>query len=213
MNKLSSIKIRYKDGTYSEEIPIGILVENIKYNDEKSLKQVLGNLDYDKGTVEERLNNLDTVVLKTSTLYWLASDSPIEKPDISDKRWSLNPPTWSSTTYIWQKTIYIYSDGTKEETEPVCLTGRHGESAINVVISSSAGDVFLRRDIQTILTCNVYYGTKDYSDHVTSYHWIKKDKDGNVDESWSRMPGKSISITGDDVNTKAIFDCEVTLVI
>ena len=55
MDKLKSIKIKYQDGTYSDEIPIGVSVENVDYNDTKTLKQVL-NLDVTKGTVEERLN-------------------------------------------------------------------------------------------------------------------------------------------------------------
>ena len=153
------------------------------------------------------------VYIKSSETYWLVNDDPEAKPDVHDDAWSTDTPTWSSTTYVWQKTVDTYSDGTIKESDPICLTGYHGESTISVTVTSSAGDMFLRRDISTILTCNVYYGTKDYSDHVTSYHWVKKDKDGNVDDTWSRMPGKSISITGDDVNTKAIFDCEVTLVI
>lgn len=153
------------------------------------------------------------VYIKSSETYWLVNEDPETKPDVHDDAWSTDTPTWSSTTYVWQKTVDTYSDGTIKESDPICLTGHHGESTISVTITSSAGDMFLRRDINTILTCNVYYGTKDYSDHVTSYHWVKKDKDGNVDDTWSRMPGKSISITSDDVNTKAIFDCEVTLVI
>jgi hypothetical protein len=38
MDKLKSIKIKYKDGTYSDEIPIGVSVENVDYNDTKTLK-------------------------------------------------------------------------------------------------------------------------------------------------------------------------------
>lgn len=153
------------------------------------------------------------VYIKSSETYWLVNEDPEAKPDVHDDAWSTDTPTWSSTTYVWQKTVDTYSDGTIKESDPICLTGHHGESTISVTITSSAGDMFLRRDINTILTCDVYYGTKDWSDHVTSYHWVKKDKDGNVDDTWSRMPGKSISITSEDVNTKAIFDCEVTLVI
>lgn len=55
MDKLKSIKIKYQDGTYSDEIPIGVSVENVDYNNTKTLKQVL-DLDIAKGTVEERLN-------------------------------------------------------------------------------------------------------------------------------------------------------------
>ncbi len=56
MDKLRSIKIKNLDGTYTEEVPVGVSIENVDYNDNKTLKQVLGNLDITKGTVEERLN-------------------------------------------------------------------------------------------------------------------------------------------------------------
>lgn len=66
MDKLKSIKIKYQDGTYSDEIPIGVSVENVDYNDTKTLKQVL-NLDVTKGTVEERLNKQSNDISSMST--------------------------------------------------------------------------------------------------------------------------------------------------
>ena len=66
MDKLKSIKIKYQDGTYSDEIPIGVSIENVDYNDTKTLKQVL-DLDITKGTVEERLNKQSNDISSMST--------------------------------------------------------------------------------------------------------------------------------------------------
>ena len=86
-----------------------------------------------------------------------------------------------------------------------------GQDAINVIIDSSAGNVFLRKDITTTLTCTVIKGNgTDITNRVTSFHWIKKNADGTVDTSWNRnLAGNTITLTEADVNSKAIFVCEV----
>lgn len=86
-----------------------------------------------------------------------------------------------------------------------------GQDAINVIIDSSAGNVFLKKDITTTLTCTVIKGNgTDITNRVTSFHWIKKNADGTVDTSWNRnLAGNTITLTEADVNSKAIFVCEV----
>jgi len=88
--------------------------------------------------------------------------------------------------------------------------GADGEDAINVVIESSAGNLFYRQDISSTLTCTVYSGTKDITNQVTRFTWTKKNADGIIDSSWSRpLAGRSITLTEADVDSKAIFICEV----
>ena len=88
--------------------------------------------------------------------------------------------------------------------------GADGEDAINVVIESSAGNLFYRQDISSTLTCTVYSGTKDITNQVTRFTWTKKNADGIIDSSWSRpLAGRSITLTEADVDSKAIFVCEV----
>lgn len=87
-----------------------------------------------------------------------------------------------------------------------------GESAISVRIDSSAGNIFKNNTTSTILTCSVWRGSRDITSSVSAFTWIKKDKDGNVDQSWSRaMTGNSIVLTPADVDSKAVFECVVTL--
>lgn len=89
--------------------------------------------------------------------------------------------------------------------------GADGEDAITVRVDSSAGNVFLNKHIQTTLTCTVIKGNgTDITNQVTRFTWIKQNADGTVDSSWSRpLAGRSITLTDADVNSKAIFVCEV----
>jgi hypothetical protein len=45
MNRIIAVKIKNADGTYSEEIPVGALAENIGWDEEHSLKDVIGNVN------------------------------------------------------------------------------------------------------------------------------------------------------------------------
>ena len=89
--------------------------------------------------------------------------------------------------------------------------GMDGEDAITVSIESSAGNVFLNKHIQTTLTCTVTKGNgTDITNQVTRFTWTKKNADGTIDSSWSRpLAGRSITLSDTDVNSKAIFICEV----
>lgn len=89
--------------------------------------------------------------------------------------------------------------------------GEDGRDAINVVIDSSVGNIFKGGNIATILTCTVYSGWEDITSRVTAFRWMKYDKDGNLDENWTRiMTGNTIPISSSDVQSKAKFTCEVT---
>ena len=89
--------------------------------------------------------------------------------------------------------------------------GADGEDAITVNIDSSAGNVFLNKQITTTLTCTVIKGNgTDITNQVSKFTWIKKNADGTVDTSWSRpLAGNMITLSEADVNSKAIFTCEV----
>ena len=45
MDKLTSIKIRQDNETYSDLIPVGVLAENVECNDNNNLVDVLGSVD------------------------------------------------------------------------------------------------------------------------------------------------------------------------
>lgn len=83
---------------------------------------------------------------------------------------------------------------------------------ITVQIDSSAGNIFKNKNISTVLTATVYRGGEDITSEIQSFKWTKKDKDGNPDPSWSKFTtSNTITINSDDVISRAIFGCEVTV--
>ena len=59
MDKLTAIKIKYDDGTYSDEIPIRALAENVEWDDTHTLMDVLGSVDVDiTGTIQDQISQL-----------------------------------------------------------------------------------------------------------------------------------------------------------
>ena len=80
---------------------------------------------------------------------------------------------------------------------------------IQVVISSTGGDVFKNGQGSTTLTAVCYQaGVEIDSAGAGTYTWTKYDKDGAVDISWGTngsKTGKTLSVGTDDVDTKATF--------
>ena len=58
MDKLTAIKIKYDDNTYSEEIPIGISIENVDYDNTHNLLQVIGDVDLSAGSIQSQIDEL-----------------------------------------------------------------------------------------------------------------------------------------------------------
>lgn len=59
MDKLTAIKIKYDNGTYSDEIPVGVLSENVEWDNTHTLVDILGSIDVNtKGTIQDQINKL-----------------------------------------------------------------------------------------------------------------------------------------------------------
>ena len=59
MNKLTAIKIKYDDGTYSDEIPISVLSKNVEWDSTHTLVDVLGSIDVGvTGTIQDQISQL-----------------------------------------------------------------------------------------------------------------------------------------------------------
>lgn len=85
------------------------------------------------------------------------------------------------------------------------------ESPIIIEITSSEGLVFKKNKVDTILTCQVKRGNEDITNKVINFNWKKYDRFGALDENWSRGNINSITLSSSDVNSKAVFRCEVTI--
>ncbi len=59
MDKLTAIKIKYDDGTYSDEIPVSVLSKNVVWDSTHTLIDVLGSIDIDvTGTIQDQISQL-----------------------------------------------------------------------------------------------------------------------------------------------------------
>ena len=84
-----------------------------------------------------------------------------------------------------------------------------GAAAVQVVVESNVGNMFLSSYTEATLTCHVYRGTDEITDQVTQFTWSKRDKNGTIDTSWIRPSQQSVDIDSEDIDAKAIFTCEV----
>lgn len=86
---------------------------------------------------------------------------------------------------------------------------------IQVVITSTGGDVFKNGQGSTTLTAVCYQaGTEIDSAGQGTYTWTKYNKDGAVDTAWGTngsKTGKTLSVGTSDVDTKATFMVVVTI--
>ena len=86
---------------------------------------------------------------------------------------------------------------------------------IQVVITSTGGDVFKNGQGSTVLTAVCYQaGAEIDSDGKGTYTWTKYNKDGAVDTSWGTngsKTGKTLAVSNTDVDTKATFMVSVAL--
>ena len=69
MDKLTAIKIKYDDGTYSDEIPVSVLSENVEWDSTHTLVDVLGSIDIDgTGTIQDQISQLFNEKVSTTQL-------------------------------------------------------------------------------------------------------------------------------------------------
>lgn len=80
---------------------------------------------------------------------------------------------------------------------------------IQVVITSTGGDVFKNGEGSTVLTAVVYQAGEEIdSSGKGTYKWTKYNKDGAIDTTWGTSgvkTGKTLSVSNTDVTTKATF--------
>ena len=69
-NRLIAVKIRYEDQSYSNQIPIGVLAENVEYDKQHNLIDILGNVDLTKtDNIQNQItqNKIDLAKINTAT--------------------------------------------------------------------------------------------------------------------------------------------------
>ena len=86
---------------------------------------------------------------------------------------------------------------------------------IQIVITSTGGDVFKNGQGSTVLTAVCYQaGVEIDTEGKGTYTWTKYNKDGAIDTAWGTSgtkTGKTLSVSNTDVDIKATFMCVVSL--
>ena len=175
---------------------------------------------------DERINNLDvrssiypymrnTQGIYTDNMYIGDSDQYIafytDTNDLDEHNQPRKKLKISAREMVFEYDPDTGEEITWEDKINDASQGEDGEDAITVNIDSSAGTVFLNKNITTTLTCTVIKGNgTDITNQVTRFTWSKKNADGTPDTSWSRpLAGNTITLSEADVTSKAIFTCEV----
>lgn len=104
---------------------------------------------------------------------------------------SYNSTFWDVVTFI-------------DNTDPIAVT-----------ILSTGGDVFKNGTGNSTLTAKVYQNGAEIDSDGTAYtyKWSKYKSDGTRDTTWGTSgtkTGKTISVTGSDVDVKSTFVCEIS---
>ena len=74
MDKLTTIKIKYEDETYSDEIPVSVLAENVEWDATHTLVDILGSIDVDTtGSIQDQIGQLFNEKVNSSEIESLES--------------------------------------------------------------------------------------------------------------------------------------------
>lgn len=85
-----------------------------------------------------------------------------------------------------------------------------------IELTSPNGTVFRNGIINTTITAKVYRGKDDITSTLSNsqFIWTKRDRNGVLDNAWNTAHvgvGKTITVTGDDVYQRAIFQCDIDI--
>lgn len=76
MDKLTAIKIKYDNGTYSDEIPVGVLSENVEWDSTHTLIDILGSINVDStGTIQDQISRLFNEKVSNSDMQAYVTNS------------------------------------------------------------------------------------------------------------------------------------------
>jgi hypothetical protein len=63
-------------------------------------------------------------ITKVDVMYYQSTSSTA----LSGGSWQTIAPAWVNGRFFWEKTVVTYSDGSTEESNPVCITGQQGQT-------------------------------------------------------------------------------------
>ena len=165
------------------------------------------------------------VGIRNITTYYLATNKSKEVR-VDSEGWTTSIQAISSNNkYLWTYSVTNYTDGSSKTSEPLIM-GSYGDDAITLYIESSNGNTFKNSDIATILTVHIYIGAeriesaeqleKRFGKSAYLQWSVKKlgEKEFSpieLDDSRLNDKGFIFTISPQDINKKAVFNCELNL--
>lgn len=144
-----------------------------------------------------------SVTITSTEITYQKSSSGTTPPTGS---WSNSIPLTAAGEYLWTRTIVSYSDGTSTTSYSVSRNGANGAAgadALNLVITSSNGDIFKNTAIATTLTAHIYKaGAEVTGSALTALGTIKWYKDGGAS---AVATGQTLTISAGQVQNKATY--------
>lgn len=111
---------------------------------------------------------------------------------------------------------YTATHKQKEYTDTYTVIKHYdGQSAYSVYIQTDKGTVLQNGIGETTLAAHVMRGAEEVTERIpdTGFLWTRQSNDAQGDAQWnaSQHRGRTLTITGEDVARKAVFNCEVIL--
>lgn len=240
LERLKYLRILQEDGSYYGDIPLAIDAHNVSMQNKFDLQSTIGDIDYSTEQdittnlrkIKNKIEGIDENLLSIEETKADAAQINSKVDNLTTFVNSLDLDINNLGLYQDYSTGYVYLTYKGQRgTQGIPLAILRGqinqnvddyvdkqidkidkELPITVQIDSSAGNIFTDSNINTTLTATVYKGSNDITDQVTRFRWLKKDKNGLIDENWGRLTeGRTITISPADVMTKAIFVCQVEI--
>ena len=240
LERLKYLRILQEDGSYYGDIPLAIDAHNVSMQSKLDLQSTIGDIDYTQEEdittnlrkIKNKIEGIDDSLLSIEETKADSAQINSRVDNLATFVQNLDLDINNLGLYQDYETGYVYltykgQRGTQgiplailksqinqnvDDYVDKQIDKIDKELPITVQIDSSAGNIFTSPNANTVLTATVYKGSVDITDQVVRFRWIKKDKNGIVDEDWGRLiQGRSISVSPADVMAKAIFICQVEI--
>lgn len=152
------------------------------------------------------------------TRHWeyLSSDGMWKDAGSRTATFTLTPDfhAWEEREVLTLRYRAIYQQN--EYTGTFTVTKQYdGESAYTIYIQTDKGTVLQNGIGETTLSAHVLRGAEEVTELIPQerFLWSRHSDDPEGDAVWNstQRRGRTLSVTGDDVSRKAVFNCEVTL--
>ena len=238
LERLKYLRILEEDGSYYGDIPLAIDAHNVSMQNGFDLQSTIGDIDYSTEQdittnlrkIKNKIEGIDENLLSIEETKADSAQINTKVDNLTTFVESLDLDINNLGLYQDYNTGYVYLTYKGQRgTQGIPLAILKGqinqnvddyvdkqidkidkELPVTIYIDSSLGNILTNKNANTVLTAYVYKGSKNITNTVSNFTWKKYDQYGILDESWTKKnTGNVITLTPDQVISKAIIRCEV----